>query len=63
LTATTVGVMKHGSTFPANPIFVYLRAREEPGPESDQRRRASPRRSTEGEGREGKGERTRCRCR
>lgn len=27
LTATTVGVMKQGSTFPANPIFVYLRAR------------------------------------
>jgi hypothetical protein len=25
LTATTVGVMKQGSTFPANPIFVYLR--------------------------------------
>lgn len=24
LTATTVGVMKQGSTFPANPIFVYL---------------------------------------
>jgi len=23
-TATTVGTMKHGSTFPANPIFVYL---------------------------------------
>ena len=24
LTATAVGVMKQGSTFPANPIFVYL---------------------------------------
>ena len=28
LTATTVGAIKHGSTLPANPIFVYLQKKK-----------------------------------
>ena len=57
LTATTVGVMKQGSTFPANPIFVYLPREPEQISSVAHRRRASTHRSREREGR------TRCRCR
>jgi hypothetical protein len=57
LTVTTVGVMKQGSTFPANPIFVYLSREPKQISSVAHRCRASTRRSREREGR------TRCRCR
>jgi len=50
LTATTVGVMKQGSTFPANPIFVYLPRESEQISSVTHHHRASARRSREREG-------------
>ena len=61
LTATAVGVMKQGSTFPANPIFVYLP--REPGWSETQISSAPRRRRADLARREGGSVRTRCRCR